>query len=65
MEQTVTLAEYSTFDLQKLKNLQDCQAVANNTESLQKIEECVAIWIKQIEQVSIVLIFSGRGLVCY
>ncbi|XP_069770267.1 dynein axonemal heavy chain 5 isoform X3 [Narcine bancroftii] len=47
----VNLAECGTFDLRLLKGPTDYLSVANNTEALEKIEACIKVWIKQIEQV--------------
>ncbi|XP_064201033.1 dynein axonemal heavy chain 5 isoform X1 [Anguilla rostrata] len=47
----VTLKECDTFDLKTLKGPSDYIAVANSTEALEKIEACMKVWIKQIEQV--------------
>ena len=41
------------FELAKVNTFSDYQTVANNSESLLKIEECMNLWIKQIEQVSL------------
>lgn len=48
----VTLKECDTFDLRVLKGPSDYLAVANSTEATEKIETCMKIWIKQIEQVT-------------
>ena len=47
----VNLKECDAFDLRILKGPSDYVAVANNTEALEKIEACMKVWIKQIEQV--------------
>lgn len=47
----VNLEEFDSFDLKTLKGPSDYTAVANSTEALEKIEDCMKIWIKQIEQV--------------
>ena len=47
----VTLANCQTYDLHTIQSAHDCQQVASSTEALQAIEECIAVWIKQIEQV--------------
>lgn len=39
------------FDLKTLKGPSDYIAVANSTEATEKIEACMKVWIKQIEQV--------------
>ena len=47
-----TLKPCEGYDLSRVNTPQDYQAVANSTESLEKIEDCMRSWIKQIEQVS-------------
>lgn len=47
----MNLKECDTFDLRTLKGPSDYTAVANSTEAVEKIEACMKIWIKQIEQV--------------
>lgn len=47
----VTLRECDTFDLRVLKGPSDYMAAANSTETTEKIEACMKVWIKQIEQV--------------
>lgn len=47
----VTLKECDTFDLRVLKSPADYMAAANSAETTEKIEACVKVWIKQIEQV--------------
>ncbi|XP_015212531.2 dynein axonemal heavy chain 5 isoform X1 [Lepisosteus oculatus] len=47
----VNLKECETYDLKTLKGPSDFIAVANSTEALEKIEACIKVWIKQIEQV--------------
>ncbi|XP_076826555.1 dynein axonemal heavy chain 5 isoform X2 [Brachyhypopomus gauderio] len=51
LEEKVNLKECVAFDLKTLKVPSDYTAVANSPESLEKIEACMKIWIKQIEQV--------------
>ncbi|XP_059149715.1 dynein axonemal heavy chain 5-like isoform X1 [Physella acuta] len=51
LEEKVTLKPCENFDLAKVNTISDYQTVANSTESLEKIEECMRGWIKQIEQV--------------
>ncbi|KAF5899802.1 dynein heavy chain 5, axonemal, partial [Clarias magur] len=51
LEEKVNLKECDSFDLKTLKGPSDYTAVANSTEALEKIEDCMKIWIKQIEQV--------------
>lgn len=47
----VTLKECDTFDLRVLKSPSDYMAAANSNEALEKMEACMKVWIKQIEQV--------------
>jgi len=47
----VTFKECDTFDLRVLKGPADYMAAANSTETTEKIEACMKVWIKQIEQV--------------
>ncbi|KAJ8415685.1 hypothetical protein AAFF_G00402420 [Aldrovandia affinis] len=47
----VTLKECDVYDLKTLKGPSDYMAVANSTEALEKIEACMKVWVKQIEQV--------------
>lgn len=47
----VTLKDCDTFDLRVLKGPADYMAAANSTETTEKIETCMKVWIKQIEQV--------------
>ncbi|TSL82498.1 Dynein heavy chain 5, axonemal [Bagarius yarrelli] len=49
--QSVNLKECDIFDLKTLKGPSDYTAVANSTEAMEKIEVCMKLWIKQIEQV--------------
>ncbi|XP_041963780.1 LOW QUALITY PROTEIN: dynein heavy chain 5, axonemal [Alosa sapidissima] len=51
LQEKVNLKECDAFDLRTLKGPSDYVAVANNTEALEKIEACMKVWIKQIEQV--------------
>ena len=48
---TIDLAPCTTFDLNSLKTANDFYNVANSFESMEKIEACIAVWIKQIAQV--------------
>lgn len=50
----VTLKECDTFDLRVLKGPSDYLAAANSTETTEKMEVCMKVWIKQIEQVKCV-----------
>lgn len=47
----MTLKECDTFDLKTIKGPSDYIALANSTEVVEKMEACMKIWIKQIEQV--------------
>ena len=51
IDEKVELKPCEGYDLHTIKSPQDCQDVANSTESLAAIEECMTVWIKQIEQV--------------
>ncbi|XP_077430963.1 dynein axonemal heavy chain 5 isoform X2 [Vanacampus margaritifer] len=51
LQEKVTLKECDTFDVRVLKGPSDYMAAANNTETIEKIEGCMKVWIKQIEQV--------------
>ena len=52
----VTLKPCETYDLHTIQSPLECQQVANSTEALQAIEDCIAVWIKQIEQVRATLL---------
>uniref|UniRef100_A0A668AV41 Dynein axonemal heavy chain 5 n=1 Tax=Myripristis murdjan TaxID=586833 RepID=A0A668AV41_9TELE len=47
----VNLKECDTFDLRSLKGPSDYMVAANSTETTEKMEACMKVWIKQIEQV--------------
>ncbi|KAK2844297.1 hypothetical protein Q5P01_010956 [Channa striata] len=51
LQEKVTLKVCDTFDLLTLKGPSDYKAAANSTETTEKMEECLKVWIKQIEQV--------------
>ncbi|XP_071325116.1 dynein axonemal heavy chain 5 isoform X1 [Trachinotus anak] len=51
LQEKVTLKECDTFDLRVLKGPSDYLAAASSTETTEKIEACMKVWIKQIEQV--------------
>ncbi|XP_059194328.1 dynein axonemal heavy chain 5 [Centropristis striata] len=51
LQEKVTLKECDTFDLRVLKGPSDYMTAANSTETTEKIEACMKVWIKQIEQV--------------
>lgn len=40
-----------TMDLSLIMTLSDYQTIAASTEQLETIEECMSVWVKQIEQV--------------
>jgi dynein heavy chain len=47
----VSLKPCETYELASVQTPQDYAAVAGSTEGLKAIEDCAAVWIKQIEQV--------------
>ncbi|BFZ13509.1 hypothetical protein BsWGS_16546 [Bradybaena similaris] len=51
LEEKVTLKPCETYDLNKVNTIADYQSAANSTETLEKIEDCMKTWIRQIEQV--------------
>nr|XP_019946997.1 PREDICTED: dynein heavy chain 5, axonemal [Paralichthys olivaceus] len=51
LKEKVTLKECDTFDLRILKTPEDYVAAASSKETIEKIEACMNVWIKQIEQV--------------
>ena len=51
LDEKVELKPCQGYDLHTIKDAQDYQNVANSTEAMEAIEECMAVWIKQIEQV--------------
>ncbi|CAJ1061772.1 dynein axonemal heavy chain 5 isoform X1 [Xyrichtys novacula] len=51
LQEKVTLKECDTFDLRVLKSPSDYMVAANSAETTEKIEACMKIWIKQIEQI--------------
>ena len=51
LDDKVILKPCETYDLSTLQGPADYLAAANSSESLQAIEECIQVWIKQIEQV--------------
>lgn len=51
MEEKVTLKPCETYDLSKIQTPADYQAVANSSEALEGIENCMNVWLKQLEQV--------------
>ncbi|KAM8735049.1 dynein axonemal heavy chain 5 [Acanthopagrus schlegelii] len=51
LQEKVTLKECDVFDLRVLKGPSDYMAAANSAETTEKIEACMKVWIKQIEQV--------------
>ena len=52
LSERVELRKCETYDLSKLSKPADYMAVANSTQDLETIEMIMAMWIKQIEQVS-------------
>ena len=53
LDEKVTLTPCGTYDLSTIRGPHDYQSVANSSGSLQAIEECIQVWIKQIDQVCI------------
>ncbi|ESO89757.1 hypothetical protein LOTGIDRAFT_192667 [Lottia gigantea] len=51
LQQKVELKPCEGYDLNKIHTPNDYMTVANSTESLESIEACMRVWIKQIEQV--------------
>ncbi|XP_064640332.1 dynein axonemal heavy chain 5-like isoform X2 [Lineus longissimus] len=51
LEEKVSLKPCDSYDLSRIQTPSDCITVANSTESLGHIEDCIHVWIKQIEQV--------------
>ncbi|XP_070978962.1 dynein axonemal heavy chain 5-like [Oncorhynchus clarkii lewisi] len=51
LQEKVNLKVCDEFDLKTLKGPSDYIAVANSAEATEKIEACMKVWIKQIEQV--------------
>ncbi|XP_055955514.1 dynein axonemal heavy chain 5 isoform X2 [Patella vulgata] len=51
LQQKVTLKPCEGYDLNKIHTPNDYLTVANSSESLESIEACMRVWIKQIEQV--------------
>ncbi|KAM4704637.1 dynein axonemal heavy chain 5 [Rhinophrynus dorsalis] len=47
----VNLEKCETYDLRTLRGPADYLTVANSSEGLERIEKCMKVWIKQIEQV--------------
>lgn len=58
----MTLKECDTIDLTRISSPNDFIAAASSTETLEQIEEVVTAWVKQIEQVIWILIFSHNNL---
>ena len=50
LNEKVTLKPCEKYDLENISN-HDYQALANSTDGLQIMEDCINIWIRQIEQV--------------
>ncbi len=55
LDDKVVLKECDTYDLTTLRSPTDYNMASASTETLQLIEDCAQIWIKQIEQVSYLL----------
>ncbi|XP_057691021.1 dynein axonemal heavy chain 5 isoform X3 [Corythoichthys intestinalis] len=51
LQEKVTLKPCDTFDVRVLKGPSDYMAAANNTDTIEKAEACMKVWIKQIERV--------------
>ncbi|XP_049624319.1 dynein axonemal heavy chain 5 [Suncus etruscus] len=51
LKEKVTFQKCDIFELKTLKELTDYLSLANNPETLEKIEGCMKVWIKQTEQV--------------
>lgn len=49
----MTFQKCDIFELKTLKEPTDYLSLANNPETLEKIEGCMKVWIKQTEQVII------------
>lgn len=47
----MTLKPCETYELSKINTPADYQAVANSSDALEGIEQCMAVWLKQLEQV--------------
>lgn len=58
----VTFKECDTFDLRALKGPSDYVAAANSSETTEKVEACMKVWIKQIEQVGSVRALLALGM---
>ncbi|XP_038626369.1 dynein heavy chain 5, axonemal [Tachyglossus aculeatus] len=51
LKEKVNLQKCELYDLKTLKDPADFLSVANSAEGLERIEGCIKVWIKQIEQV--------------
>ncbi|CAL8248584.1 unnamed protein product [Lota lota] len=51
LQEKVNLRECEGFDLRTLRGPSDYMAAANSSETLERMEACLKVWIKQIEQV--------------
>lgn len=47
----MTLKPCETYELSKINTPADYQAVANSSDALEGIEQCMGVWLKQLEQV--------------
>lgn len=52
INERVALRPCTEIDLKRIRLPTDCMSIVNNTEQLTKVEQCVALWLKQIEQVN-------------
>ncbi|KAL5021558.1 hypothetical protein ScPMuIL_000713 [Solemya velum] len=51
LQEKVTLKPCTTYDLSKINSPSDYMSLANSSDGLEAIEDCMQVWIKQIEQV--------------
>ncbi|XP_052062310.1 dynein axonemal heavy chain 5-like isoform X2 [Mytilus californianus] len=51
LEEKVQLKPCETYELSKINTPADYQAVANSSDALEGIEQCMGVWLKQLEQV--------------
>lgn len=51
LNEKVTLKPCDKCNLDTIASSQDYQTLANSSEGLQMMEECIGVWIRQIEQV--------------
>ena len=55
LDNKMMLKPCELYDLSTLRSPHDYVAAANSSEALQAVEECMHVWIKQIEQVRSIL----------